>query len=95
MATALFIGNLPYAASEQEVTDLFGQAGTVQAVRIPIDRDSGRPRGFAFIEMATLDDAHAAVRRFDGYPLGGRDLRVNFAEERAQRPQWPRRDRAE
>ena len=94
MATALYIGNLPYAASAQDLTDLFSHAGTVQAVRIPIDRDSGRPRGFAFVELATLDEAHEAVRRFDGSRLGGRDLRVYIAEERAQRPQHPRRDRS-
>ena len=94
MATTLFVGNLPYSASEQELTELFGQAGAVEGVRIPIDRESGQVRGFGFVEMAGPDDAQEAIRRFDGYRLGGRELRVNIAEERAQRPQQPRRDRS-
>jgi cold-inducible RNA-binding protein len=82
MAVSLFVGNLSYATTEQELNDLFSQAGAVQSVRIPTDRDTGQARGFGFVEMENSDDAQKAIQQFDGYRLGGRDIRVNIAEER-------------
>jgi RNA recognition motif-containing protein len=82
MAVSLFIGNLPFSTSEQELADLFARAGTVERVRIPTDRETGRVRGFGFVEMASLDEAQEAIRQFDGYQLSGRELRVSVAEDR-------------
>lgn len=87
MTVSLYVGNLPYRISEQELSDLFSQAGTVTGVRLPTDRDSGRPRGFAFVEMASDEGARNAIRQFDGYLLEGRAMRVNVAEERGPRPE--------
>ena len=89
MALSLYVGNLPYAISEQTLTELFAQAGTVVGVRLPIDRDTGQPRGFGFVEMGSDADAQNAIRMFDGRLVEGRALRVNLAEERP-----PRSDRA-
>ncbi len=91
VAVRLFVGNVPYSASEQTLRDLFGQAGSVTSVFVPTDRLTGRPRGFAFVEMRGEAEAREAVRRFDGYALDARRLRVSPAEEReARRPSFPR-----
>ena len=82
MTAALFVGNLASATTEEDLADLFAQAGTVQRVRIPTDRDTNQPRGFGFVEMETQDEAQAAIRQFDGYHLGGREIRVSIAEAR-------------
>ena len=86
MVARLFVGNLPYSATEQTLRELFGEVGTVREVVLPTDRETGRPRGFAFVEMATEAEATAAIHRFEGHVLDGRRLRVNRAEERAERP---------
>lgn len=85
MATRLYIGNLPYSVGENELRRLFSQAGTVESVTMPLDRQTGRPRGFAFVQMATDDEANAAIETFNGYVLDGRPLRVNIAQEREMR----------
>lgn len=85
MATRLYVGNLPYSVSENELRRLFSQAGTVVSVTMPLDRQTGRPRGFAFVEMATDEDAQRAIQMFNGYVLDGRPLRVNVAQERQMR----------
>jgi cold-inducible RNA-binding protein len=85
MATRLYVGNLPYSVSEQELKRLFGQAGTVESVTMPIDRQTGRPRGFAFVQMANDQEADDAIRMFNNYVLDGRQLRVNIAQEREYR----------
>jgi RNA recognition motif-containing protein len=82
VATRLYVGNLPYTSSEDELRSLFQQAGTVQSVYLPTDRQSGQPRGFGFVEMGSDDDAESAIRMFDGYSMGGRQIRVNEAKER-------------
>lgn len=82
MATRLYVGNLPYSVSEDELRRLFSQAGTVDSVTMPIERETGRPRGFGFVEMANNDEADRAIQMFDGYMLDGRALRVNVARER-------------
>lgn len=85
VATTLYIGNLPYSASEETLRSLFSQAGAVDNVRLPTDRVTGRPRGFGFVEMASDADAEHAIQMFNGYYLDGRQIRVNLAEERAPR----------
>lgn len=85
MATRLYVGNLPYSVSETELRRLFSQSGTVESVTMPLDRQTGRPRGFAFVQMANGDEANAAIQMFNGYVLDGRPLRVNIAQEREMR----------
>lgn len=82
MATRLYVGNLPYSTTEDELKRLFSQAGTVDSVTMPLERETGRPRGFAFVEMASDQDAENAINMFNGYMLDGRALRVNVAKER-------------
>ena len=89
MAKKLYVGNLPYSATEDELRELFEQHGTVHSVSIISDRETGQPRGFAFVEM---DDAgaDAAIRGLEQQQFGGRTLRVNEARPREAR--GPRRD---
>ena len=82
MPSKVFVGNLDFNTTRTEVQDLFSQVGTVQDVFLPMDRESGRPRGFAFVEYANDEDAAQAIEKFNGYQLGGRALRVNAAEDR-------------
>ena len=93
MAARLYVGNLPYSVSEQTLSELFGQAGSVVDVHLPTERDSGRMRGFGFVEMASDEDAQRAIQQFNGYRLDDRELRVNIAEERAARPARGRGER--
>jgi RNA recognition motif-containing protein len=79
--TKIYVGNLPFSASESEVRELFAQHGSVESVSIITDRDTGRPRGFGFVEMARAD-ASKAIESLNGKELGGRALRVNEAQER-------------
>ena len=85
MATRLYVGNLPYSATEDELRRLFEQAGQVTSIYLPTDRQTGQPRGFGFVEMGSNDDADNAIRMFDGYAMGGRQIRVNHAREREER----------
>ena len=78
---SIYVGNLPFTATEDELRELFEQHGQVDSVRLMSDRETGRPRGFGFVSMPD-DDADAAIRALDGKPMGGRNLRVNEAEER-------------
>jgi cold-inducible RNA-binding protein len=77
MAQKLYVGNLPFTATENELRELFGQHGAVQSAQIVTDRDTGQPRGFAFVEM---DNADAAITALDNQPFGGRNLKVNLAK---------------
>jgi RNA recognition motif-containing protein len=79
MAQRLYVGNLPYTVTEDQLRELFAPHGEVVSVSVVMDRDSGRPRGFAFVEMA---DGAAAIQALDGQDFGGRSLRVNEARER-------------
>jgi RNA recognition motif-containing protein len=83
--TTLYVGNLPFSATEDEVRSLFEQHGKVEAVKIVSDRETGRPRGFGFVDMPA-EDAQSAVQHMNGYEMNGRPLRVNEARERAPRP---------
>ena len=83
MGNKIFVGNLSYEATEQDLHDLFSADGRqVERVSIVTDRDTGRPRGFAFVEMANDSDASAAISALDGRELLGRALRVNEAHDR-------------
>src|SRR5438105_10861061 len=80
--TKIYVGNLPFSATDAEVRELFAQHGTVESVSIITDRDTGRPRGFGFVEMSRAD-ASRAIQNINGKELGGRALRVNEAQERS------------
>ncbi len=82
MPSKVFVGNLDFNTTREEVQSLFSQVGEIRDVFLPTDRDSGRPRGFAFVEFASDEDAAKAIERFNGYELSGRALRVNAAEDR-------------
>ena len=75
-----------YDTTRGELETLFSEVGEVVEVFVPTDRATGRPRGFAFVEFSEKDSADQAIQRFDGYELGGRNLRVSEAEERQRRP---------
>ncbi len=84
MSRKLYVGNLPYSTSETELEELFGRAGAVESVNVPRDMATGRARGFAFVEMATDDEAHKAIQELDQQDLGGRSLTVNEARPKPQ-----------
>ncbi len=90
MNSKLYVGNLSYQTTENELNELFGNYGTVQSAKIIMDRDSGRSKGFAFVEMENLDQANDAIAGLDGQEAFGRNLRVNIAKER---PPMGNRDR--
>jgi RNA recognition motif-containing protein len=79
MSRKLYVGNLPYETGEAELEELFSRAGTVETVKVMRDMATGRPRGFAFVEMATDDEARKAIAELNEYQLGGRGLTVNEA----------------
>lgn len=77
----IYVGNLPFSADEAAVRALFEQHGTVDSVSVILDRDTGRPRGFAFVEMPR-SDASRAIQNLNGQEMGGRPLRVNEAQDK-------------
>ena len=79
--TKIYVGNLPFSADESQVRELFSQHGTVESVSIITDRETGRPRGFGFVEMSRAD-ASRTIQNLNGKEMGGRPLRVNEAQER-------------
>ena len=83
--TTIYVGNLPFNATEQDLRALFESHGTVESVKLINDRETGEPRGFGFVEMAQAD-AQTAIQALNGQQLGGRPLRINEAQERPQRP---------
>lgn len=84
MAKRIYVGNLPFTATEDDVRELFGAFGEVTSVSLINDRETGRPRGFGFVEME--DGADEAVQALDGSNLGGRTLKINEARPREERP---------
>jgi RNA recognition motif-containing protein len=88
MAKRIYVGNLPYGSTEQDLRELFEKHGTVNSVDVLVDRDTGRSRGFGFVEMEDAD-ADKAIQALNGYKLDGRPLRINEARERTDR--GPRR----
>ena len=84
--TRLFVGNLSYQTMEQDLQDYFAQAGSVTSVSLMFDKFTGKSRGFAFVEMASAEEAIKAVEMFNGKELQGRALTVNIARPREERP---------
>jgi len=84
MGRRLYVGNLPYSAGEAELQELFSKAGTVESVRVMRDAATGRARGFAFVEMATDDEAQKAASEFNQFQMGGRSLTVNEARPKPE-----------
>ena len=85
MGTKLYVGNLSFRTTSDELRDLFSQAGEVESASVIEDRETGRSRGFAFVEMATPEGAAAAIEQFNGKDLGGRNLTVNEARPKTDR----------
>ena len=77
----IYVGNLPFTATDEEIRALFAAHGTVESVALPTDRDTGRPRGFGFVEMSQ-SDASRAIQNLNGVDMGGRALKVNEAQDR-------------
>jgi RNA recognition motif-containing protein len=85
MAKKLYVGNLPYTTTEQELRDMFSQVGEIADLAVITDRYTGQSKGFAFVEMASDDAAQEAISRFDGQMMGNRQLVVNEARPREDR----------
>lgn len=88
-ANKIFVGNLNFETRQDELEKLFGEVGEIAEVFIPTDRNTGRPRGFAFVTFAEDGAAQEAIEKFDGHELGGRNLRINEAEARPPRAPRP------
>ena len=88
MGKKLYVGNLPFSATEKFLSDTFGECGTVDSVKLITDRDTGRSKGFAFIEMSSDEEASEGIKRFNGTDCEGRAMTVNEAK-----PQEPRDSR--
>jgi RNA recognition motif-containing protein len=84
MGRRLYVGNLPYSANEDDLKELFATVGAVDNVSVVIDRETGRARGFAFVEMASDEDAQNAISKLHDQPFGGRPLTVNEARPQGQ-----------
>ena len=85
MSTKLYVGNLAFGTTSEQLQELFAQAGTVQSANVVEDRETGRSRGFAFVEMSTNAEAAAAIDQFNGKEIDGRALKVNEAKPRESR----------
>jgi len=86
MSNKLYVGNLPFDAGEEELQELFAAHGEVISAKVITDRETGRPRGFGFVEMARAEDAQKAIEGLDGKEFMGRALKVNIAQPRENRP---------
>ena len=86
MSNKIYVGNLPFSATEDEVRQLFSQYGTVASVALITDRDTGAPRGFGFVEMD--EGASEAISALNNHEMGGRNLKVNEAKPREPRSRW-------
>jgi RNA recognition motif-containing protein len=86
MDNKLYVGNLPYAASEEDIKTHFSKAGTVTSVALIIDRATGRAKGFGFVELSTGEEAQKAISMFNGQDFMGRSITVNVARPREERP---------
>ena len=86
MAKNIYVGNLPFSVTEAELRAMFEQHGPVEKANLIMDRDTGRPRGFGFVEMENQADAETAIKELDGTDMDGRALKVNEARERESRP---------
>jgi RNA recognition motif-containing protein len=91
MSNKLYVGNLPFSATEDSVRELFAEAGTVTSATVIVDRDTNRSKGFGFVEMSTDEEANKAISTFDGKDLDGRALKVSVArprEDRSSNNRW-------
>lgn len=86
MENRLYVGNLPYATTEEQLKEFFGQAGTVTSVALITDKATGRAKGFGFVEMANEDETQKAISMFNGKDFMGRAITVNVARPREERP---------
>ena len=86
MGNKLYVGNLPYSVRDQDLEQAFGQFGAVTSAKVMIERDTGRSKGFGFVEMGSDDEAQAAINGMNGQPLGGRNVVVNEARPMEPRP---------
>jgi len=84
----IYVGNLPWSATDQELSEMFGEIGAVRSATVITDRETGRSRGFGFVEMDSDEDAKKAIADFNGKDMGGRPLRVNEANERKRPNRW-------
>jgi RNA recognition motif-containing protein len=82
----IYVGNLPFSADENAVRSLFAAHGTVDSVALINDRDTGRPRGFGFVEMTSNSEAARAIQNLNGFQMDGRSLKVNEAQAKTERP---------
>lgn len=87
MGKKLFVGNVPFAITEDRLKEVFSEAGDVESVAIITDKMTGRPRGFVFVEMATEEGAQKAIETLHGKDVDGREINVNEARPREERPQ--------
>ncbi|MFP4442298.1 MAG: RNA recognition motif domain-containing protein [Spirochaetia bacterium] len=85
MSKNIYVGNMNYSTSEDDLRDLFEQYGTVESVKIISDRDTGRSKGFGFVEMENAEEADSAISALNSQEVGGRQLRVNEANDRPKR----------
>jgi cold-inducible RNA-binding protein len=85
MSMKLYVGNLSFDTSSEELQQLFAQAGTVESASVVEDRETGRSRGFGFVEMSSKEEGNAAIQQFNGHQVGGRALNVNEAKPREDR----------
>lgn len=90
MTNKLHVGNLSFSTTKEQLEELFAQAGSVKEVTLVIDQDSGRQKGFGFVEMANESAAQEAIKRFNGHTLDDRQIAVSEARPREQRPNPPR-----
>ncbi len=88
MSKKLYVGNLPYSATDESLANAFSECGTVESAKVIMDRESGRSKGFAFVEMSTDAEAQASISRFNGTQMDGRAMNVSEAK-----PQAPRESR--
>ena len=85
MSMKLYVGNLSFNTSGEDLQELFAQAGTVESATVVEDRETGRSRGFGFVEMSSKEEGQAAIQQFNGKEVGGRALNVNEAKPREER----------
>jgi len=92
MSCSIYVGNLPYSVNETSLNEIFVPYGSVVSARIITDFNTGRSKGFGFVEMSTTEEAQAAIKELNNAELNGRNIKVNLATEKEDRPRTGRRD---